>query len=251
MEGGCCELYTAAGNVGKEESRQRKRDMVVDLKILEARNIVVKPACSKRTHMFVRYYLHSGGDGEGNNVAVNTREVLVMPDPHWKQSFRLECRGSLFELQKQFVMLELRQRRRVKILGISMFRTSKVVASVQVPWKDLLASPTLSISSWFPLVCSDTSAIIEGSQLPPSLHLSISLNFPNNAVDSDSWPPYQHRMAIHKTKRVPRISKTKVANESSWGVGLDQEVMIWKTESKRNGNMSRNVDKRMRRLERG
>lgn len=172
MESESCELYLAPGIHGREDSKQRR--MVVNLKIMEATNIVVKPHGGKRTTMFVRYHLRAGDDEE-NNVAVNTREVLATTDPHWKQTFRLKCSGNVCELQKQFVMFELRQRRRFRILGISMSRSSKVVGLVEIPWKDLLASPTLSISSWFPLVCNDTSSIIGRLQVPPRLHLAISL----------------------------------------------------------------------------
>lgn len=245
MESESCELYLAPGIHGREDSKQRR--MVVNLKIMEATNIVVKPHGGKRTTMFVRYHLRAGDDEE-NNVAVNTREVLATTDPHWKQTFRLKCSGNVCELQKQFVMFELRQRRRFRILGISMSRSSKVVGLVEIPWKDLLASPTLSISSWFPLVCNDTSSIIGRLQVPPRLHLAISLN-PPNTVDSDSQPP-QHQMEMHEKKRFPRISKTRVGDETSWGVGSDQEVMVCKIESERNANMDLNVNRRIRRLER-
>jgi len=238
-------LYIAAGIDGREYTRQSQSHMVVNLKIMEARNIVVKPAGRKRASM---YHLRAG-DGEGNNVAVNTREALATPDPHLKQTFRLKCRRSPCELQKQSVIFELRQRRRIRILGISMYRSSKVVGWVEIPWKDLFSSPTISISSWFPLLCSNTSTVLGGSQAPPSLHLAISVN-PPYAVDSDLRTPHQHRMDIDETKRFSRISKTKVADETSWGVGSDPEVMIWKTESRRNAYMNMNVSRRIRRLER-
>lgn len=211
------------------------------LKIMEARNIVVKPAGCKRASMFVKYHLRAGR-GEGNNVAVNIREEPATPDPHWKQTFQLECRRSPCELQKESVIFELRKRRRIRILGINMFRSSNVIGWVEIPWKDLFASPTLSITTWFPLLCSDTSTAIGGSQWPPSLHLRISLN-PPNAADSDSRPM--------KLNGFSRISKSKlVANETSWGGLLDSEVMIWKTERRRNADMNMNVNRRIRRLER-
>jgi hypothetical protein len=133
--------------------------MVVNLEILEARNVIVKAAGGRDT-LFVRYYLSTGnGNGEGNNnIAVNSREVMATRDPEWKQTFRLECGGNvdqvnaICELQKQSVRFELRERSsRVRVLG-SMFRASKLVGWIEIPWKNLLASPTLSINNWFPLI---------------------------------------------------------------------------------------------------
>lgn len=196
--------------------------MVVNLEILEARNVIIKPDAS-RDSLFVRYYL-STGNGQGNKIAVNSREIPARPDPQWKQTFCLECGGIIddmnviSELQKQFVRFELRQRSsKVKILG-NMFRASKVVGWVDIPWKDLLASPTLSINSWYPLIPTITG----GSELPASLHLAISLK----SMDSVSQPPQEHRayMEIY-----------------------DPEITSCRNEMRRNYV---NVNRRIRRVER-
>lgn len=181
-----------ASSTKRMEGHGRKRRMVVNLEILEARNVIVKPDAG-RDSLFVRYYL-STGNGQTNNIAVNSREVMAKSDPQWKQTFCLDC-GAIIddvnvisELQKQFVRFELRQRSsKVKILG-NMFKASKVVGWVEIPWKDLLASPTVSINSWYPLI----TTVGGGSELPPSLHLAISLK-PLNSVDSASQPPQEHR----------------------------------------------------------
>ena len=118
------------------------------------------------------------------------------------------------ELQKQFVRFELRKRSsKVKILK-NMFRSSKVVGSVEIAWKDLLASPMLSINRWYPLILAAT--ISGGSELPaPSLHLAISLK---SVVDSVSQQaPQEH----------------------------DQEAMSCRNEMRRNY-----VNRRIRRLDR-
>nr|ABK27082.1 unknown [Picea sitchensis] len=171
-----------------EACGRRVRPMVVNLEILEARNVTVKPS-SGRDSLFVRYYL-STGNGQTNNIAVNSTEVMAKADPEWKQTFCLDCGWSIengniiCELQKQFVRFELRERSsRVRVLG-SMFRASKLVGWIEIPWKKLLASPTLSI--WFPLIPINTS-VSGGSQRPPSLHLAICLK-PLDLVDSVSWP---------------------------------------------------------------
>lgn len=165
------------------------RRIVVNLEILEARNVIVKPG-GGRDNLFVRYYL-STGHGEGNNnIAVNSREVMAAREPQWKQTFCLECGGSIdqanviCELQNQSVRFELRERSsRLRVLG-SMFRASKLVGWVEIAWKDLLASPTVSVNRWYPLISSNT-IISGGSELAPSLHLAISLK-PLNSV---SQPP--------------------------------------------------------------
>jgi len=141
------------------------RRMVVNLEILEAKNVIVKLS-GGRDSLFVRYYLTNGnGDGD-NNIAVNSREVMAKAGSEWKQTFRLECAGSIgdcnviCELQKQFVRFELRERSsKIRVLG-NMFRASKLVGWVEIAWKDLLASPTLSINDWFPLIPFNT--IISG-----------------------------------------------------------------------------------------
>jgi hypothetical protein len=111
-------------------------------------------------------------------------------------------------LQKQFVRFELRQRSsKVKILG-NMFKASKVVGWVEIPWKDLLASPTVSINSWYPLI----TTVGGGSELPPSLHLAISLK-PLNSVDSASQPPQEHpadmgsRNFVNVNRRIRRLER--------------------------------------------
>jgi hypothetical protein len=138
-----------------EDFRRKIRPrMVVHLEILEARNVIVNPHGS-RDSLFVRYYL-STGNGQTNNIAVNSREVMARTDPQWKQTFCLDCGGIIddvnviSELQKQFVRFELRQRSsRIRVLG-GMFRASKVVGWVEIAWKDLLDLPHSQSTTGFP-----------------------------------------------------------------------------------------------------
>lgn len=244
MESESCEFNITTGIDGRENTVH----MVVNLKIIEARNIFVKTA-DKRANMFVRYHLRSG-DGEGNNVVVNTKEVKVKPCPQWTQTFCLECRGSLSDLQKQFLRFELRKRSKTKIFGISMDKSSEVVGWVEISWKDLLASHTSSVNSWFPLMCtSDISHIISESPLPPSLHLAISLGT-LSAFDSVSRFPQHDRLEIQERNRIPRISRSKVTDVISWGVESNPGVVIRKMESPRNASMNMTINSRVRRLER-
>ena len=204
------------------EAHGKKRRMVVNLDILKARNVIIKPDAAGRDSLFVRYYF-STGNGQGNKIAMNTRQILATPDPKWKQTFCLECEGIIddvnviiCELQKQFIRFELRQRsNKVKIVG-NMFRASKVVGWVELPWNDLLASPTLSINRWYPLI--PTATISGGSELPaPSLHLAISLKWVVDSVSQQA--PQEH----------------------------DQEAMSCRNEMRRN---YMNVNRRIKRLER-
>lgn len=186
--------------------RQIKR-MVVNLEILEARNVIAKPA-GFRGSLFVRYYLSTGHNEGNHNIAVNTKEVLATRDPQWKQTFCLECAGSIDDvnvisrLKKEFVRFELRERSTgIRVLG-SMFRASKVVGLVEIAWKDLLESPTLSINNWFPLISSNSG----GSQLAPSLHLAISIK-PLSSVDSVSQPA-QEQYGTEKETYDPEFKKS-------------------------------------------
>lgn len=187
------------------ETPGRKRRMVLNLEILEARNVIVKPD-GGRDSLFVRYYL-STGNGHDKNIAVNSREVTARSNPQWKQTFFLECGGIMDdvnvirELQKQFVRFELRQRSgKVKVLG-NMFRASKVVGWVEIPWKDLLASPTASIKNWYSLIPS----VSGGSEVAPSLQLAISL------IDSASRPAQEHRpdMEIYDSQVMRRKNEMR------------------------------------------
>lgn len=181
------------------EAHGRQERMALNLEIMEARNVIVKPAGGKDS-LFVRYYL-STGNGQVKNITVNSKEVTARSDPQWKQTFSLECGGIMddvnvvTELQKQFVRFELRERSgKVKVVG-NMFRASKVVGWVEITLKDLLVSPTVSINSWYSLI-----PIVSGrSELPPSLHLAISVK-PLNLVDPASQLPQQHQpdMEINK-----------------------------------------------------
>jgi len=136
---------------------------------LEAKNVIAKPKDS----LFVRYYLPTA-DGKGDTV--NTREVMATPDPQWKQNFSLDCGVStvdvdvISELQKKSVKFELRERSsRIKVLG-SLFGGSKLIGSVEIPWKNLLQSPMSLTHNWFPLKPSTGAG---GSQLEPTLHVAV------------------------------------------------------------------------------
>lgn len=229
------------------------KGMAINLEILEARNVIAKPA-GGRDSLFVRYYLSSGNGKGNNNIAVNTREVMATRNPQWKQTFCLECGGNIddvnviSELQKQFVRFEVRKKSS-GVLG-SMFRASELMGRFEIAWKDLLASHTSSINSWFPLMCTtDTSHIIRETPLPPSLHLAISLR-PLSAFDSVSRFPQHDRLEIQERNWIPRISRSKVADVLSWGVESNPSVVIRKMENPRKASMNMTVNSRVRRLER-
>lgn len=151
---------------------------------MEARNVI-----ASRGSLFVRYYLSTGQNEGNHNITVNTRKVLATRDPQWKQCFGLDCAGSIddvniiSQLKEEFVRFELRERNTGNRLLGSMFRASKVVGLLEIAWKDLLASYTLLINNWFPLISSNSG----GSQVAPSLHLAISIK-PVSSVDSVSQP---------------------------------------------------------------
>ena len=100
--------------------------------------------------LFVRYYLNK-------KISVNTKEVEFCPDPHWGETFSLECEGKGVDemlSNSESVVFEMRwRRRRREIFGRS--AKSKVLGRVEVSWEELLSSPTLSLNKWFPLMGKD------------------------------------------------------------------------------------------------
>jgi len=128
-------------------------------------------------------------------------------------------------LQKQSLRFELRERNsRTKLLG-SRFRTSKLVGWVEIPWKNLLASPTLAINSWFPLIGANIGG---GSQTQPSLHLAISIC-------------KMHLSVCALQFLVESVSQTPLANRTVKEI-YDPEDMSCVTEFRGNFvNMSRRI----------
>ncbi|GLJ46763.1 hypothetical protein SUGI_0986240 [Cryptomeria japonica] len=116
------------------------------LNVFGATNIALQRG--RKGSLFVRYYLNK-------KIAVNTKEVEASPEPHWGETFSLECGGkgmddmlSALLTESESVVFELRWRRRREIFGGS---KSKVLGRIEVSWEELLSSPTLSLSKWFPL----------------------------------------------------------------------------------------------------
>ncbi|GLJ46765.1 hypothetical protein SUGI_0986300 [Cryptomeria japonica] len=151
-----------------EETRPR---CCVQLKldVVGATNIALHPA--SKGSLFVRYYLNK-------KIAVSTKEVEASPEPHWGETFCLECGGkgmdemlSALITGSESVVFEVRWRRRREIFGGS---RSKVLGRLEVSWKELLSSPTLSLSKWFPMVKEG----IQDVPLPlltPALQIAMSV----------------------------------------------------------------------------
>ncbi|GLJ46766.1 hypothetical protein SUGI_0986310 [Cryptomeria japonica] len=128
------------------EERKSRCSVQLKLDVVGAKNIALQPGC--KGSLFVRYYLNK-------KIAVNTKEVEASPEPHWGETFCLECGGkgmdqmlSALIMESESVVFELRWRRRREIFGGS---KSKVLGRLEVSWEELLSSPTLSLSKWFPL----------------------------------------------------------------------------------------------------
>lgn len=193
------------------EAKRKKMRIVLNLEILEARNVTVKSEGS-RNSLFVRYYPSTGSSKGNSNISVSTREVKATPAPQWRQNFCLESGLSIgyvnliSELQKESLRFEMWERsNRIRVLG-NMFKESKLVGWMEIPWKNLLASPSLSIKSWFPLM----PTIAGESKLQPSLHLAFSLN-PFNLTHTVSQPHQEHRteIEIHNPEAVSCRNATR------------------------------------------
>ncbi|GLJ46767.1 hypothetical protein SUGI_0986320 [Cryptomeria japonica] len=128
------------------EERRPRCCVQLKIDVVGATNIALQPAC--KGSLFVRYYLNK-------KIAVNTKEVEASAEPHWGETFCLECGGkgmdemlSALITESESVVFEVRWRRRREIFRGS---KSKLLGRVEVSWEELLSSPTLSLSKWFPM----------------------------------------------------------------------------------------------------
>ncbi|GLJ46764.1 hypothetical protein SUGI_0986250 [Cryptomeria japonica] len=139
------------------------------LDVVGATLIALQPG--SKGSLFVRYYLNK-------KIAVNTKEVEASPEPHWGETFCLECGGkgmdeilSALIKESESVVFEVRWRRRREIFGGS---KSKVLGRLEVSWKELLSSPTLSLSKWFSLE-KEGKKDVPLPLLTPALQIAMSV----------------------------------------------------------------------------
>lgn len=100
-------------------------------------------------------------------LKLKTPEVTASSDPVWRHVWSLECetatKGLLFELRKE-----------PRPGFLSKLKSTRILGRVDVTWASLLASPTLALDQFFPLLDSTVGA--DGK--PPALRLSISVTPP-------------------------------------------------------------------------
>ncbi|WOK96258.1 hypothetical protein Cni_G04965 [Canna indica] len=97
--------------------------------------------------LFVRYFVFAG---EGRRIRIQTSEVLPGTDPCWNEVAAIDCQGGSDQLavkellEPQTVAFELRWRRtRSSVFG--KLTRSKLLGRAEVSWKEVLASPGMSL----------------------------------------------------------------------------------------------------------
>ncbi|KAF4370585.1 hypothetical protein F8388_020171 [Cannabis sativa] len=149
---------------------QINSSLSLELKIVEAKSVESKP----RGDLFVRCYLPVGSNKR--KVGIDTKEIPTKKDHVWNETFSLECSGiednkvDITKLIKQEkLVLELRWRNRVPILGRSGFGGSKLLGSGEIAWKDVSESPNMVLDKWV------TMAHSSGELKPAKLKVKISV----------------------------------------------------------------------------
>ncbi|URE21727.1 hypothetical protein MUK42_12688 [Musa troglodytarum] len=94
---------------------------------------------------FIRYYVFAG---HRRRIRIDTKEVIPASNPCWDELATIECQGASDPvrelLEPHTVVFELRRRsRRTPLLG--RFTGSKLLGMAEVAWKDVLASPGMSL----------------------------------------------------------------------------------------------------------
>ncbi|CAL9196997.1 unnamed protein product [Musa hybrid cultivar] len=94
---------------------------------------------------FIRYYVFAG---HGRRIRIDTKEVIPTGSPCWDELATIECQGASDPvrelLEPHTVVFELRRRsRRIPLLG--RFTGSKLLGMAEVAWKEVLASPDMSL----------------------------------------------------------------------------------------------------------
>eukprot|EP01018_Ginkgo_biloba_P035013 Gb_25938 [translate_table: standard] len=197
------------------QDEHRKQSMQVMLDVVRARNINVKEV--KGTSVFVRYYVKANRNGN-KVIALNTKEVSASSQPEWRETLCLECgtqgkRDIASEVRSEFIVFEVRVRGGGLIGGM---RGSKMIGRVEIPWRDLLDSPTLSIENWFPLSING-GQIKKESIKPPSLHIALSVTPPVVAPIMRSHEVEKKMLSTPTPRR--KVSPLALNAEISLGIG--------------------------------
>ncbi|KAL5556333.1 hypothetical protein UlMin_038569 [Ulmus minor] len=144
-----------------------------EVKIIQAKSV----ESISRGYLFVRCYLPAGGK---RRIQLNTSEIPTKSDHVWNDSFSLECSTgteSSINLEQQSLVLELRWRNTVPILG--KIGGSKLLGRVEIPWKEVLESPNMVLDKWVSTVSSG-NRVLEGIK-PPKLQVVIGVGVPAKA----------------------------------------------------------------------
>ncbi|RRT34056.1 hypothetical protein B296_00055697 [Ensete ventricosum] len=121
---------------------------------------------------FIRYYVVAG---RGRRIRIDTKEATPTSNPCWDELATIECQGASDPvrelLEPHAVVFELRRRsRRIPLVG--RFTRSKLLGTAEVAWKDVLASPDMSLKRCARFASS--SSEFDGLK-PPSLSVEMKV----------------------------------------------------------------------------
>ncbi|CAN6567816.1 unnamed protein product [Malus baccata var. baccata] len=162
------------------ESRGAKtKHKFCELKVMQAKNIEFKTT----GNLFVRYSLSAGNN---RRIMLNTREISAKSNHVWNESVSLECSGTEMRsmdntLQQESVVFELRWRSTVPVFG--RIGGSQLLGRAEVPWKDVLESPSMELDQWV-TVLPTTAHALEGVK-PPKLQVGIKIQVQADHVEME------------------------------------------------------------------
>ncbi|KAL2906043.1 Cartilage-associated protein [Bienertia sinuspersici] len=157
-----------------------------ELKVIGAKNIETK----QKGNLFIRCYL-SVGNNNNKRIQINTKEISSSQKDgyiFWDDTFSLECNGtrdSIVSLGNESVCFELRWRNKKNFLG-KVGGPSKVIATAEMPWKDVFGAPKREIQRWVVMSVNDNNGKllkVEDGVKPPALQVAMKVDVVTTSVE--------------------------------------------------------------------
>ncbi|GFP84828.1 hypothetical protein PHJA_000626600 [Phtheirospermum japonicum] len=143
----------------------------LELKIIRARNINHN---SSDQDLFVRCYLSAESN---KRVKLDSQEISPKSNLTFNQTFSLGCLGSkdaIKCLKQGTIVFELRQRRSATFIG-RMIKGSKLLATAEMPWNDVVDVPNMEIEKWVVMVQKTGSRVYDDVIKPPAVLIAMKV----------------------------------------------------------------------------
>lgn len=114
-----------------------------EIRIIQAQNVGITK------NLFARLYLPAGNNR--SSIQLNSKMVSSKSNPFWNESFSLDCscpEEFLETLQKESLVLELRQSSAATKVLRRIFGGSRLVGRGEIPWKAILESQNMEFKEW-------------------------------------------------------------------------------------------------------